>query len=157
MLCLPSRFCHGDPELCAAVFQRSRRHAEVLLLAAILAPGKRTVTSLLQISGPAREQRFVNDHRMLNRRVERVRCVLPVARPSSYHALPARLVLPRHLVGKTVHASCSPCRCGQHLISQAAPDLLRHARRSRSTHLAQTGLRHVRSHVRCSKTPPNAV
>ena len=31
--------------------QRSWRHAEVLLIGAILAPGKRTVTSLLRIAG----------------------------------------------------------------------------------------------------------
>ncbi|MGI4799873.1 MAG: hypothetical protein ACRYG8_38700 [Janthinobacterium lividum] len=58
---------HGDPELRSAIFQRSRRHAEVLLLGAILATGKRTVTSPLRISGLARERRFVNYHRVLNR------------------------------------------------------------------------------------------
>ena len=50
-------------------FQRSWQHAEVLLIGAILAPGKRTVTSLLQISGLAQERRFVNYHRVLNRAV----------------------------------------------------------------------------------------
>jgi hypothetical protein len=39
----------------------------VLLVGAILAPGKRTVSSLLRISGLARERRFVNHHRVLNR------------------------------------------------------------------------------------------
>ena len=46
---------------------RSWRHAEVLLVGAILAPGKRTVTSLLRITGLSHEPRFVNYHRVLNR------------------------------------------------------------------------------------------
>jgi hypothetical protein len=47
--------------------QRTWRHAERLLIGAILAPGKRTVTSLLRIVGLGQEQRFVNYHRVLNR------------------------------------------------------------------------------------------
>src|SRR6476659_8855521 len=38
-----------------------------LLIGAILAPGKRTVTSLLRIAGLGRERRFTNYHRVLNR------------------------------------------------------------------------------------------
>ena len=54
---------------CFAPLFRRRvwRHAEVLLVGAILAPGRRTVTSLLRISGLAQERRFVNYHRVLNR------------------------------------------------------------------------------------------
>jgi hypothetical protein len=53
----------------ASVFlqQRTWRHAELLLIGAILAPGKRTVTSLLRIVGLSRERRFTNYHRVLNR------------------------------------------------------------------------------------------
>jgi hypothetical protein len=40
---------------------------KVLLIGAILAPSKRTVTSLLRIMGLSRERRFVNYHRVLNR------------------------------------------------------------------------------------------
>jgi DDE superfamily endonuclease len=47
--------------------QRTRRHAELLLIGAILAPGKRTVTSLLRITGLGRERRFTTYHRVLNR------------------------------------------------------------------------------------------
>jgi len=39
----------------------------VLLTGAILAPGKRTVASIPRINGIARERRFVNYHRVLNR------------------------------------------------------------------------------------------
>ena len=47
--------------------QRSWRHADVLLTGAILAPGRRTATSILRITGLSRERRFVNYHRVLNR------------------------------------------------------------------------------------------
>src|SRR3954464_130080 len=47
--------------------RRTRRRAELLLIGAILAPGKRTVTSLLRIAGLGRERRFTNYHRVLNR------------------------------------------------------------------------------------------
>jgi DDE superfamily endonuclease len=42
-------------------------YARLLLLGAILAPGKRTVTSVLRIVGLGKEQRFQNYHRVLNR------------------------------------------------------------------------------------------
>ena len=69
MLRLPTRF--ADVVLCFAPLfcQRTWRHAEVLLLGAILAPGRRTVTGLLRIVGLRRERRFVNYHRVLNRAV----------------------------------------------------------------------------------------
>jgi DDE superfamily endonuclease len=46
---------------------RVGRQAPVLLWGAILAPGKRTVTSCLRIVGLGGEHRFVNYHRVLNR------------------------------------------------------------------------------------------
>ena len=67
MLRLPTRFATVIVSFAPLFFQRSWRHAEVLLIGAILAPGKRTVTSLLRISGFCRERRFVNYHRVLNR------------------------------------------------------------------------------------------
>jgi hypothetical protein len=67
---LPSRFAVVILAF-APVFlqQRTWRHAERLLIGAILAPGKRTVTSLLRIVGLSRERRFTNYHRVLNRAV----------------------------------------------------------------------------------------
>jgi hypothetical protein len=47
--------------------ERVWRHAEVLLLGAILTPGARTVTAALRAMGLAAERRFTNDHRVLNR------------------------------------------------------------------------------------------
>ena len=69
MLRLPTRFATVILSFASLFFQRSWCHAEVLLIGAILAPGKRTVTSLLRISGLCRERRFVNYHRVLNRAV----------------------------------------------------------------------------------------
>jgi len=65
---LPARFAAVILAF-APVFrqQRTWRHAELLLIGAILAPGKRTVASLLRIIGLSRERRFVNYHRVLNR------------------------------------------------------------------------------------------
>jgi len=47
--------------------QHSWRHAEALLTGAILAPGQRTATSVLRVTGLARERRFVGYQRVLNR------------------------------------------------------------------------------------------
>jgi hypothetical protein len=50
------------------VFQaRSWQKLEVLLARDILALGQRTVTGILRVRGLARERRFVNYHRVLNR------------------------------------------------------------------------------------------
>ncbi len=67
MLRLPARF--AAVILCFAPLfrQHTWRHAQVLLLGAILVPGPRTVTSILRIGGLRRERRFVNYHRVLNR------------------------------------------------------------------------------------------
>ena len=67
MLRLPSRFASVILAFAPLFLQRSWRHAEVLLTGAILAPGQRTVTSILCITGLARERRFVNYHRVLSR------------------------------------------------------------------------------------------
>ena len=39
----------------------------MVLLGAILAPGRRTVASVLRTTGLAQKRRFVNYHRVLNR------------------------------------------------------------------------------------------
>jgi hypothetical protein len=66
---LPARFAAVIVAFAPLFVHRSWRHAEVLLLGAVSAPGRRTVTSLLRISGLSRERRFVNYHRVLNRAV----------------------------------------------------------------------------------------
>lgn len=64
---LPSRFAAVILTFAPLFLQRSWRHAEVLLTGAILAPGRRTVASVLRITGHARDRHFVNYHRVLNR------------------------------------------------------------------------------------------
>src|SRR5262245_20822113 len=51
------------PLFSESVFQ----HAQVLLMGAILAPGKRTVTSALRVMGLSQDAKFQNYHRVLNR------------------------------------------------------------------------------------------
>lgn len=67
MLRLPIRFDAVVTSFAPLLHGRSWRHAEVLLFGAILAPGQRTVASILRISGLTRERRFTNYHRVLNR------------------------------------------------------------------------------------------
>src|SRR3954469_7043659 len=67
MLRLPPRFATIILYFAPLFFQRSWRPAEMLLIGAILAPGRRTVTSILRITGLCRERRLVNYHRVLNR------------------------------------------------------------------------------------------
>jgi DDE superfamily endonuclease len=64
---LPSRFAAVILCFAPCFRERSWRHAEVLLVGAILAPGTRTVTSILRVTGLGRERRFVNYHRVLSR------------------------------------------------------------------------------------------
>jgi hypothetical protein len=64
---LPVRFAGIVLAFAPLFVHRSWRHAQVLLIGAILTPGRRTVTSLLRIMGRSRERRFVNFHRILSR------------------------------------------------------------------------------------------
>src|ERR671910_1431643 len=67
MLSLPARFAAVILCFAPLLRERSWRHAEVLLIGAILVPGRRTVTGILRIAGLARARRFVSYHRVLNR------------------------------------------------------------------------------------------
>lgn len=49
--------------------RRIWQHVQVLVVGAILAPGKRTVTSVLSIMGLSQEEHFQNYHRVLNRAI----------------------------------------------------------------------------------------
>jgi hypothetical protein len=64
---LPARFAAIILTFAPLFCHRTWRHARVLLIGAILALGKRTVTSLLRISGLSRDPHFVNYHRVLSR------------------------------------------------------------------------------------------
>jgi len=64
---LPARFAELILAFAPLFVHRSWRHAQVLLIGAILTPGRRTVTRVLRIMGRAQERRFVNVHPVLNR------------------------------------------------------------------------------------------
>jgi hypothetical protein len=55
---------------CAPLFSKPVfRHVHVLLLGAILSPGKRTVTQALRVIGKHQAPHFQHDHRVFNRAV----------------------------------------------------------------------------------------
>jgi hypothetical protein len=66
MLHLPARFAAIIVAFAPLFRHRTWHHAEILLVGAILAPGKRTITSILRITGLSRERHFVNYHRVLS-------------------------------------------------------------------------------------------
>ena len=63
----PTRFAPVIVPFAALFRQPTWRHARALLLGAILAPGARTVASVLRVLGLARERRFCRYHRVLSR------------------------------------------------------------------------------------------
>ena len=70
MLHLPARFAAVILPF-AALFAQDRtwRHAQMLLLGALLTPGQRTVCAILRMVGLRWERHFVSYHRVLNRAV----------------------------------------------------------------------------------------
>ncbi len=70
---LPARFAGIILAFAPLFVHRSWRQAQVLLIGAILTPGRRTVASVLRIMGRAHERQFVNAHRILNRAAWRPR------------------------------------------------------------------------------------
>ena len=69
MLTLPSEFTSIIVAFAPLFFNGVWRCAYILLIGAILAPGKRTVTSALRVMGLSDERRFQIYHRVLNRAV----------------------------------------------------------------------------------------
>jgi hypothetical protein len=64
---LPPRFTSVILAFAALFRQRTWPYAQRLLVGAILAPGVRTVASVLRVPGLAGERHFVNYHRVLSR------------------------------------------------------------------------------------------
>ena len=73
MRSIPSRLASVILTFAPLFSARVWPQAQALLAGAILAPGKRTVTSCLRILGYGRERRFTNYHRVLNRAAWRPR------------------------------------------------------------------------------------
>ena len=64
---LPARFAALIITFAPLFVHRSWLHAQVLLVGAILAPGRRTVASVLRITGHRHDRHFTNYHRVLSR------------------------------------------------------------------------------------------
>jgi len=69
MLTLPEPYCTLIGAFAPVVSQRIWRYVPDLVLGAILAPGQRTVTSVLRVMGLSWDTHFQNYHRVLNRAV----------------------------------------------------------------------------------------
>ncbi len=69
MLTLPGEYLTLIATFAPVFSDRVWRHVQVLLIGAILAPGKRTVTSVLRVMGLSQTKYFQNYHRVLNRAV----------------------------------------------------------------------------------------
>src|SRR3712207_3003843 len=67
MLSLPPEIMQALRPFAQAFSERIWDWAQVLLVGAILAPGKRTVTAVLRVMGLSEERQFQNYHRVLNR------------------------------------------------------------------------------------------
>jgi hypothetical protein len=108
MLQRPPRFATIIPSVAPRFFRRSWRHAEGLVLGAILAPGTRMAASLPRITGLARERHFVNSHRVLNRAIWS-----PRAAGSILRRLPLAAFVPHGPVvlglDDTIERRCGAC------------------------------------------------
>jgi hypothetical protein len=67
MLILPQTIATVIGAFAPMFSKRIFEHAKLLLIGAILAPGKRTVTSVLHVMGSSHDRHFQNYHRVLNR------------------------------------------------------------------------------------------
>jgi hypothetical protein len=67
MLTLPNEYSTLIRNFAPLISRRIWSHVRVLLVGAILAPGKRTVTAALRVTGLTGEKHFQNYHRVLNR------------------------------------------------------------------------------------------
>ncbi len=69
MLTLPSEYLTLIQVFAPIFSERIWQHVQILVIGAILAPGKRTVTAVLRIMGLSQEKHFQNYHRVLNRAI----------------------------------------------------------------------------------------
>jgi DDE superfamily endonuclease len=69
MLMVPKEFARFLTTFAPLFTKRVWPHVQVLLVGAILAPGKRTVTAALRVMGLVQMKSFQQHHRILNRAV----------------------------------------------------------------------------------------
>lgn len=75
MLTLPVEFATLMLAFAPLFSQQTFKSVQVLVVGAILAPGKRTITAILRVMGLSQEKHFQNYHRVLNRAVWSPRAV----------------------------------------------------------------------------------
>lgn len=78
MLNLPVEFTTMMLVFAPLFSKRVWQHVQVLVVGAILAPGKRTVTALLRVVGLSQEENFQKYHRVLNRDIWSSRAISKV-------------------------------------------------------------------------------
>ena len=69
MLVVPKEFANLMTTFAPLFTKRVWYHVQVLLVGAILAPGKRTITAVFRVMGVAHAKAFQHYHRVLNRDV----------------------------------------------------------------------------------------
>jgi hypothetical protein len=69
MLTLPSEYLTLIQVFAPIFSERIWQHVQILVMGAILAPGKRTITAVLHIMGLSQEKHFQNYHRVLHRAI----------------------------------------------------------------------------------------
>src|SRR4029453_8537344 len=67
MLTVPVTLTRWIVKFAPLFSKRVWEHAQVLIVGALLAPGKRTVTAVLRVMGLSQEGQFQKYHRVLNR------------------------------------------------------------------------------------------
>jgi hypothetical protein len=67
MLSMPATLTRLIVQFASLFSKRVWEHAQVLVVGALLVPGKRTVTAVLRVMGVSRERQFQKYHRVLNR------------------------------------------------------------------------------------------
>src|ERR1051325_9158353 len=67
MITVPVALTRLIVEFASLFSKRTWEHAQVLVVGALLAPGKRTVTAVLRVMGLSQERQFQKYHRVLNR------------------------------------------------------------------------------------------
>ena len=67
MLVVPKEFTNLMTTFAPLFTKRVWQHVQVLLVGAILSPGKRTITAVLRVMGLAHAKAFQQFHRVLNR------------------------------------------------------------------------------------------
>jgi hypothetical protein len=99
---IPSEFIATLAALAPLFSGRVFAHAQVLLIGAILTPGRRTVAAALRAMGLAQERHFQNYHRVLSRATTGSSAALPPGPQPRYHRVLSRAEWSSRLASRTL-------------------------------------------------------